>query len=158
MINDKIYCCPFFDPIWRIYKWFITIRVCFIKFVIQQINTIKDGIATFNWFFNWLFGEVWISDSKCSLIILSVLSEIMICMLPLFKCITNFSSLSWREIQLIAIVNWVFVVSYFLALFMMSFKNGLLLSTYSLIDGVFFLSPLLSIRCNCYILQNHSSL
>ena len=43
-------------------------------------------------------------------------------MLSLFECITRFSSLSIEEIKLFAIVNWIFHVSDFLRLFIMSFK------------------------------------
>ena len=65
-------------------------------------------------------------------------------MLSLFECITHSSSLSLEEIKLIAIFNWIFHVSDFLRLFMMSFKYGLILLRYSLTDRVLFLSTLLS--------------
>ena len=46
--------------------------------------------------------------------------------------------------KLFAIVNWIFRVTGFLRLFMMSFKCGLTLSRYSSTDSDLFLSPLLS--------------
>ena len=65
-------------------------------------------------------------------------------MLSNFECITRSSALSsLGEIKSIAIVNWIFHVSDFLRLFMISFKYGLNLSRYSLTDSVLFLSPLL---------------
>ena len=48
-------------------------------------------------------------------------------MLSLFECITRSSPLSVEEIKLFVIVNWVFNVSDFLRLFMISFKYGLML-------------------------------
>ena len=65
-------------------------------------------------------------------------------MLSFFECITHSSSLSLEEIKLLAIVNWIFYVSDFLKLFMMSFKYGLTSSRYYLSDRVLFLTPLLS--------------
>ena len=46
-------------------------------------------------------------------------------MLPLFLCITDSLSLYIEEINLFANGYWVFHVSEFLRLFMMSFKYGL---------------------------------
>ena len=65
-------------------------------------------------------------------------------MLSLLQCITCSSLLSVEEIKLFAIVNWIFHVSDFLELFMISFKYGLILSKYSSTGSVLFLSPLLS--------------
>ena len=67
----------------------------------------------------------------------------MISML-LFECIAHSSSVSLKNIKLIAIVNWIFHASDFLRLFMMSFEYGLISSRNSLIDRVLFLSSLLS--------------
>ena len=72
----------------------------------------------------------------------SASSLTMISMLLLFKCITRFSPLSLEEIKLIAMVNWIFHVSYFLR-FMMPFKYGLILLRCSSTDSVLFLSLLL---------------
>ena len=63
-------------------------------------------------------------------------------MLSLFECITRFLSFSMEEIKLFAIVNWVFHVSDFLRLFIMSFKYGPILLRYSSTDRVLFLSSL----------------
>ena len=65
-------------------------------------------------------------------------------MLSLFECIAGSSSLSMEEIKLFAIVNWIFHVSEFLRLFMMSFKYSLILLRYSSTDSVLLLSPILS--------------
>ena len=65
-------------------------------------------------------------------------------MSSLFKCIAYSSLLSLEEIKLIVAVNWIFHVSDFLRLFMISFKYGLILLRYSLIESVLFLSLLLS--------------
>ena len=51
----------------------------------------------------------------------------MISMLSLLERITHSSSLSMEEIKLFAIVNWIFHMSDFLRLSMMSFKYGLIL-------------------------------
>ena len=72
------------------------------------------------------------------------LSLIMVFMLSLLKCMTQSSSLSSEEIKLIAIVDWIFHVSDFLRIFVMSFKYGLISSRYSLTDSVLCLSPLFS--------------
>ena len=58
-------------------------------------------------------------------------------MLLLIECITRSSSLSMEEIKLFAIVNWIFHVSKFLRLLMMSFKHGLILLRYSSTDSFF---------------------
>ena len=64
-------------------------------------------------------------------------------MLLLSECITCSSSLSTEETNLFAIVNWIFPVSNFLRLFMMSFKYGLISLRYSSTDSVLFPSLLL---------------
>ena len=64
-------------------------------------------------------------------------------MLLLSECITCSSSLSMEETKLFAIVNWIFPVSNFLRLFMMSFKYGLISLRYSSTDSVLFPSLLL---------------
>ena len=64
-------------------------------------------------------------------------------MLLLSECITCSSSLSMEETKLFAIVNWIFPVSNFLRLFMMSFKYGLISLRYSSTDSVSFPSLLL---------------
>ena len=68
----------------------------------------------------------------------------IISMLSLFECITCSSSLSMEEIELLAIFNWIFHVSEFLRLFIMSLEYDLILSRYSSTDSVLFLSLLLS--------------
>ena len=68
----------------------------------------------------------------------------MISALSNFECITRSSSMSLEEIKLIAIVNGIFRLSGFLRLFIMSFKNGLILPKYSSTGRPLFLSPLLS--------------
>ena len=60
-------------------------------------------------------------------------------MLALFEGIKNYSLVS---LKLIAIVNRIFHVSDFLQLFMISFKYDQILSRYSLIESVLFLSLL----------------
>ena len=65
-------------------------------------------------------------------------------MLSHFECITHSSSLSsLEEIKLIAIVNWVFYMADFSRSFMMSFKYGLSLSSYSSTVSVLFPSQVL---------------
>ena len=86
--------------------------------------------------------HLFLSESKSSFITWSASSLIMIYMLKLFECITCSSSLSLNKIRLFAIVNWLFHVSIFLRLFMMSFQYGLILKRYCLTD-VLFLSPVL---------------
>ena len=72
-------------------------------------------------------------------------------MLPLFLCITDSLSLYIEEINLFANGYWVFHVSEFLRLFMMSFKYGLFkygfkygLLTYSSTNSVLSILSLLS--------------
>ena len=84
------------------------------------------------------------SDLKSSTIISSALNLIMISMLSLLECITHSSSVSLEDKNITYIVNWIFHVSNFLRSFMISFKYGLILLTYSLIDSFLFISPLLS--------------
>ena len=64
-------------------------------------------------------------------------------MFSLFDCITRSSSLSLEEMKLIATVYWIFQELDFLRL-LISSKYGLISLRYSLIDGVLFLSALLS--------------
>ena len=63
----------------------------------------------------------------------------MISMLSLFERITCSLSLSMKEINLFAIVNWIFHASDFFRFIMMSFKYGLILLAYSSTDSVLFL-------------------
>ena len=51
--------------------------------------------------------------------------------------------ISMEELKLFAIINWIFHVSDFLRLFVMSFKYRLILLRHFLTDCVLFLSPLL---------------
>ena len=62
------------------------------------------------------------------------------------ECITPSSSLSLEEIKLIPFFIWIFHVSDFFRLFIMSFKYGLIVLRYSSTDSVF-LSPLLLQKC-----------
>ena len=64
----------------------------------------------------------------------------MISMSSLFECITRSSTLSIEEMKLFAIANWIFHISEFLKLFMISVEYGLILSRYSSTDSVLFLS------------------
>ena len=82
------------------------------------------------------FWYLFLSELKSSFITSSASSLIMISVLSLFEWITHSSSLSMEEIKLFAIVNWIFHVSDFLRLFMMSFKYGLILLRYSSTDSV----------------------
>ena len=63
-----------------------------------------------------------------------------------FEYITPSSSLSLEEIKLIPFFIWIFHVSDFFRLFIMSFKYGLIVLRYSSTDSVF-LSPLLLQKC-----------
>ena len=67
----------------------------------------------------------------------------MISISSLFECITHSPQLLLEEINLIAIASWIFHVSDFLRLFMMSFRYGLILLRYSSTDSALFLSLLL---------------
>ena len=73
-----------------------------------------------------------------------MLSASSLIIIALLLCITHSSSLPLEETKLVAIVNWIFHVSDFFRLFMMSFKYGLILLIYSLTESVLFLSPLVS--------------
>ena len=53
------------------------------------------------------------------------------------------SSLSIEETKLFAVVNWIFHMSDFLRLFMVSFKYGLISLRYSSTDNILFLSLLI---------------
>ena len=63
-------------------------------------------------------------------------------MLSLFECITRSSSVSLGKVKLITLVNGISHLSEFLRSFMMSFKYGLILLSYSSIDKFLYLSPL----------------
>ena len=69
-------------------------------------------------------------------------------MLSFFEWVTCSWSLSLEEIKQNAIVNWIFHVSDFMRLFMMSFKYGLILLRCSATDT--FLLPDFYIQYNCY--------
>ena len=66
------------------------------------------------------------TDSKTLPVTGSTLSCLMISMLSLFECITRSSRMSFEKTKWIATVNWVFYVSDFRRLFIMSFKYGLI--------------------------------
>ena len=70
-------------------------------------------------------------DSKTSSITPSASPTVMIFILSLYECITCSSLVSLEETRLIAAVNWIFHVLYFLRLFMISLKYGLISSIYS---------------------------
>ena len=91
-----------------------------------------------------IFFYLFLSDTKSFFVTSSASSLIMISLLSLSECIKR-SWLSWslEKIKLIAIVNWIFHVSDFLRLFMISFKYGLILLRYSSNDSVFLLPLLL---------------
>ena len=76
-------------------------------------------------------------------IILSALALIMVSMLSLFECIKHSWFVLLEKIKLIALVNLVFLVSFFVRLFI-SFRYGLILLINSTTERVLFLSPLLS--------------
>ena len=84
------------------------------------------------------------SDSKSSLITSFALSFGINFIFSLFECITRSSSISLEEIKLIAIVNWIFLVSNFWRLIIISLKWGLILSKYSFTARFLFLLSLLS--------------
>ena len=65
-------------------------------------------------------------------------------MLSLFECITGSSSLFLEDIKSIAIANSICRVSDFFRSFMLSFRYGLILLTYSSVDSVLFVLPLFS--------------
>lgn len=106
----------------------------FITFLMQQINTMKDKTTTFHWCSqrDMMSSKKWFkkffSKLICLLIIISVLS--------LSEWITRSSSTYLEEIQLTVIANWIFLVWFYLRLFMVSFKFGLISSMYSLIDSL----------------------
>ena len=64
-------------------------------------------------------------------------------MLSFFECITGSSAMSLEDIKLIANFNWIFHISDFLILFMISFKYVLILSKCFSIDSVLTLLSLL---------------
>ena len=66
------------------------------------------------------------TDSKTLPVTWSTLSCLMISMLSLSECITRSSRMSFEKTKRIATVNWVFHVSDFRRLFIMSFKYGLI--------------------------------
>ena len=57
-------------------------------------------------------------------------------MSSLFEYISHSSLVSLGETKLTTIIEWIFHVSHFLRLFMISFKDGLILIRYSKIDSV----------------------
>ena len=64
-------------------------------------------------------------------------------MLSIFECIIRSSSVSLEESKVIAIVNLFSTYQFFLRLFSMPLKYGLILLKYSSTDSVLFLSQLL---------------
>ena len=96
----------------------------------RQTHSLVLILNYFDIYFKWI---------KSFSIISPALAFIMISMLSLFECITRSSSLSMEEINLFAIANRISHMSDFLRSFMMSFKYGLFLSRYSLIDNIILL-------------------
>ena len=100
------------------------------------MNIIKDKLTTLHQFqiiLIFIFERI----LKKKFITSSTLSLIMISMLSLFECITGSSSLSLEERKIIAIVYWIFHVSNFLRLFLMSFKYSVILLKSSSIHSVY---------------------
>ena len=140
---DRISWCFFvFCPIRRSDIWSATIWIYFVTFITQYLKTkIEDKLTNFHRFqiilitiFEWI--KKFFYNFICFIIMISMLWP--------FECITRSSSLSMEEIKLFAIVSWIFHVSGFFRLFMVSFKCGLILLRYSSANSVLFLSPLLS--------------
>ena len=105
-------CCCYFLSNLEIYLWSVKSQIYFIKFSIQQINTVEDKINIFHWFIepNFISRKKWF---KSSLITLPALSQIMSPMLSLFKCITRSSPVSLEErksnfsyIRFLEIILW----------------------------------------------------
>ena len=95
-----------------------------------------------------LFWYLFLSESKSSFVSSSTSSLIIISMWSDFECITRSSSLSMEKIKLFNTINWIFHLSDFLRLFVMSFKYGLILLRYSSTDGILFLSLFFGIQYN----------
>ena len=70
-------------------------------------------------------------------------------MLSLLEFIPHSSSVFLEDIKVIAVLNWIFHVSGRLRLFMISFKYGLISSTYYLTDSVFFYHHYFHVQYNC---------
>ena len=125
----------------------------------RQSHYLSSILNYFDIYFKWIKKSFFITSSASSLIIISILS--------LSEFITRSSSLSsLGEIKSMVIVNWIFHVSDCLRLFIMSLRYGLIISRYSSIDRVLFLSllllftPLIDNFCynlNICILLNHIS-
>ena len=128
----KIYCCleeSIYDLFYGIY------------------NTINEHNQRRTRIFHRLFQFIWdlfLIELKSSFLNSYASSLIMISMLSLFECIKRFSLITKEEIKLIVIINWIFHMSDFLRLFMVSFKYGLILVKCSSFHSVLFLSPFLS--------------
>ena len=96
---------------------------------------------------NWLplilnYFEIYFLVNQKVLITSSASSLIMISILSISESITCSASLSMEEINLFAIVNWIFHVPDFLRLFVMPFKCRLILLRCSSADTFLFLSAL----------------
>ena len=106
-------------------------------FVIQNSNTVKYKITTFHW---CLHPTVKFENFFNNFICFIINFDFYV----IFFLNALSSSSSFGEMKLLEIINWIFPISYFLKLFMMFCKDGLISLGCSLIDRVLFLLQLLS--------------
>ena len=91
------------------------------------MNTIKDKIKISQ----WCFQSNLISIKKSFKNFFSTSSALLLIMISMLsQCMAHSSSSSLEETKSVAIVIWIFYVSDFLRLFMMSFKYVLILLRY----------------------------
>ena len=120
-----------FHPIKRVYIQ--STKYFFMSFVVQLMNTIKYEMTTFYWPFqpNLISRKNWLKNLFYNFIFFIINHHFY------------FIALQMQDMQLIAIIKWISPVSDFLRLFMISFKYGWVLLTFSSINSVLFLSPLI---------------
>ena len=137
-----------FYTIRRMYIWSASFKIYLMTFIIQWMTTTKNKITTSHWCVEWNMIAIkkWFKTFFSNLICFIINNDIYVItfwMHMLFIII-------FRRNKLIAIANWIFHISDFLRLFMVSLKYGLILLSYSSTAGVLFLSPLLSYSINYY--------
>ena len=118
-------------------------------FMIQLMYIIEKNLTTFHWFQTILISNFnWIKKFFYNFICFIINHDFHV--ITFWIHYTLSSSLSMEEIKLFAIFNWIFHVSPFLRLFVMSFKYGLTLLRYHLTDGFHFYHHYFRTQYNCF--------
>ena len=120
-----------------------TFKFYLVTFIIQKLNWFDNKITHSHWCFqtNLVSWKKWVEMLINNFICIIIWHNFYIVALRVITCS---SSTSLEETKLIAIVNWIFHVSDFWRLIIISLKYGLILCKCSFTDRFLLLSPLRS--------------